>query len=259
MKNQYVLILNIDELWLKGSNRPLYFRELKKHIKLVTELLHGEKYKIDIENHRFILKSEMIFSKETIEGIKKIPGLHSIIPALLIKKENKLIYPAVLSELKKRNLTGIKTFRVITKRADKNFSPDSMAVSRRAGSVIQEEFDSLDVDLKNPDITIEIRILADHIFISFEKIKATGGLPVGTGGRLVTLLSGGIDSPVASFLMSKRGCSQTFIFFYAYPLVAASVKDKISKTCRDTFSLSEIFISLYCTVREFSEKTFRHL
>lgn len=224
-----VLILNVDELWLKGDNRPLYFRALKSHIRQVMDLVHKSKYEISTENHRFILFSEKVFEENILTVLSKIPGIHSIIPAIKIGKNYNEIFPAVKRELESVDMTEIKSFRIITKRADKGFYPKSMEVSKEIGSLVLEEFPKLKVDLSKPDISIGIRILAEHIFISSKIVPATGGLPVGTGGHIVTLLSGGIDSPVASFLMSKRGCKQTFVFFYAYPLVSGEVKVKIKK------------------------------
>ncbi len=231
-KNEFIysaLIINIDELWLKGNNRHFYFKSLKNHIRLVSDFYYKKQYSISSENHRFVLQTENYFSNSFVKALSKIPGIHSIIPAIKTDKDFDKIFPAVKKELDQKDLHIIKSFRISTKRADKTFSPDSMEVSKRIGSMVLDSFRSLKVDLTNPDVTIGIRILSDHIYISSSSIRATGGLPIGTGGHIITLLSGGIDSPVASYLMSKRGCKQTFLFFYAYPLVSSDVKDKIKK------------------------------
>jgi len=104
---------------------------------------------------------------------------------------------------------------------------NSMEVSRYIGALVNNEFTHLGVDVKNPELVIEIRILENNIYLSTRKILGVGGLPVGTSGHLVSLISGGFDSPAASYLMFKRGCSQTFVFFYAYPFVGDEVKDKL--------------------------------
>lgn len=223
------IIANIDELWLKGKNRPLYFRVLRDHIKEVAKIRHGDRTNLSLENHRFILRSETEFEKETITALSKIPGLHSLIPAIRIKKSFENIFPAVLKEIDHRGIHNFSTFKVETKRSDKLFPISSMDVSREIGTLVQKEFPDLKAKMKGPDLLLGIRILSDFIYVSSARIAGIGGLPSGTNGHLVTLLSGGIDSPVASFLMSKRGCRQTFLFFYAYPMVGDEVKKKIDK------------------------------
>ncbi len=223
------LILNIDELWLKGKNRPFYFRMLKEHVREVLRVSGRSGDSIGVENHRFVLNSKKIIPSEIIGAITKIPGIHSVIPSIRVGKNFDEIFPAVLDELKGKGMDAVSTFRITTKRADKHFPVASMEVSKEIGHLVLEEFPLLKAKMKGADLEIEIRILRDYIYISSERLSATGGLPVGTGGHLVTMLSGGIDSPVASYLMSKRGCKQTFMFFYAYPMVGEEVKEKIKK------------------------------
>jgi len=223
------IIANIDELWRKGKNRPFYFRALREHIKEIAKIRHGARTNLSLENHRFILRSETEFEMEMITALSKIPGLHSLIPAIRIKKSFENIFPAVLKEIDYRGIQNFATFKVETKRADKLFPLSSMDVSREIGTLVQKEFPGLEAKMKGPDLLLGIRILSDFIYVSSAKIAGIGGLPSGTKGHLVTLLSGGIDSPVASFLMAKRGCRQTFLFFYAYPMVGDEVKKKIDR------------------------------
>jgi len=223
------IIISIDELWLKGKNRPFYFKTLKKNIKLLLKSLGQKNTSVSIENHRFIINSEEPFSYENIKAISNIPGTNSIIPAFRIDKNYELIFPAVVDEINRTGLSDIQNFRIYTKRVDKLFPVRSMDVSRDIGALVIERFPELKAKMVKPDLQVEIRILRDYIYISSEKIIAPGGLPVGTNGHLITMLSGGIDSPVASYLMSKRGCKQTFMFFFAYPMVGAEVMEKIEK------------------------------
>ncbi|MEN8154028.1 MAG: tRNA uracil 4-sulfurtransferase ThiI [Acidobacteriota bacterium] len=223
------IIANIDELWLKGKNRPLYFRVLREHIKEVVKIRHSDRTNLSLENHRFILRSESEFGEDTIIALSKIPGLHSLIPAIRIEKSFENIFPSILKEIGHRGIDNFSNFKIETKRADKLFPLSSMEVSRMIGALVQKKFPDLKAKMKNPDLRLEIRILSDFIYISSRRIDGIGGLPSGTNGHLITLLSGGIDSPVASFLMSKRGCRQTFLFFYAYPMVGDEVKKKIDK------------------------------
>ncbi len=223
------IIVSIDELWLKGKNRPYYFKVLKKNIKLLLKVSGRRDTSVHVENHRFILNSDQPFSTENIDAISKIPGTNSIIPALRINKNYDSIFPAVLKEIENSEMSKIRTFRIYTRRVDKHFPVKSMEVSREIGSLVIEEYPDLKAKMVNPDLQISIRILKEYIYVSSKKIITPGGLPVGTNGHLVTMLSGGIDSPVASYLMSKRGCRQTFMFFYAFPIVGEEVKGKIEK------------------------------
>jgi thiamine biosynthesis protein ThiI len=136
------------------------------------------------------------------------------------------IYPAV-KEMLESQKTLPKSFKVKTIRSFKNFSKNSLEVSRSIGGMILGDFPNLKVQMKDAELVVQINITSDNIFVSVNKYFGMGGQPYGTTGHLITLLSGGFDSPVASYLMAKRGCSQTFTFFYSYPFVSEDVKEKI--------------------------------
>jgi len=117
------------------------------------------------------------------------------------------------------------TFAIRTRRSDKRFALTSMEIDRRVGAAVVAAL-GLKVDLGNPDMTISIEILADAAFVSAGKIPGAGGLPVGISGRALSLLSGGIDSPVASYRMMRRGLRLGFVHFHSHPLVSAASRDK---------------------------------
>lgn len=225
------IVINVDELWLKGKNRPLYFKAIRKHIIDSIAAYHEAEFTCKNEEQRFVAKSGTDFSDEAIEVLLRVPGIHSIMPARRIDRVSyDAIFPVVKQELERMdNLSSFATFKVETRRSCKEFPMTSMDVSREIGGRVLEAFPELNVDVKNPELVIEIRILKKSIYVSTFKMNGVGGLPVGTSGHIVSLISGGFDSPVASYLMSKRGCRQTFIFFYAYPFVGDEVKDKILK------------------------------
>jgi thiamine biosynthesis protein ThiI len=118
-----------------------------------------------------------------------------------------------------------KTFRVSTTRDNKRFALNSMEIDKHVGAVIADEF-GFKVDLENPELTISIEILPDDAYVSAGKIPGAGGLPVGITGRGLTLLSGGIDSPVAAHRMMKRGLHVDFVHFHGHPLVTTASRDK---------------------------------
>ena len=220
------LVVTIDELWLKGKNRPFYFKKMKDNIKLLLNEVHPESFYIKKVDQRLVVESDSNFDVDTIRLLTHQPGIHSVSPAKSIDSEMDKISESIFEILKKEELNA-KTFKIRTKRSDKRFSLNSMEVSKELGHQVLVKFPELKVDVHKPDIFIDVRILNDATYISIKKLLGPGGLPVGTSGHLVTLISGGFDSPVASFMMSKRGCKQTFMFFYAYPFVDKEVKEKI--------------------------------
>lgn len=220
------LVLNVAELWLKGKNRPLYFKALKNHVKSVVKSHQVGEYSLRNEQHRLVLRLENEATEELIKGISCIPGLTSFTPALTVEVDVQAIMPAVRRELDK--LEGQKkTFKVVSKRVNKSFKMGSMDLSQHIGGEILKEYKNLSVDIRKPELIVDLKVLDEDIFVSTRTIQCPGGLPVGTSGHLVSLLSGGFDSPVASYMMAKRGCRQEFIFFYAYPFVGEEVKEKI--------------------------------
>ncbi|PIK16318.1 tRNA uracil 4-sulfurtransferase ThiI [Halobacteriovorax sp. JY17] len=226
------LIINIDELWLKGKNRKHYFRSLQEHVHLVIRA-HAPEEKVRLKNdqQRLVAESEIGFTKECIDSLVKVPGVSTVQPAISIAREKELILPAIVEKLRGELTERITTFKVKCKRVDKTFPHGSMDLQRELGHFLLKEFSQLKVDVRNPEIMIDVKVLQNNIYISTEKLTATGGLPVSTSGHVITLISGGFDSPVASFMMSKRGCRQDFIFFYAYPYVGEEVKEKILDIC----------------------------
>jgi len=227
-----IILVNLHELWLKGKNRPIYIKVLRKHISKVIKLYHQGEVSFFNDFQRLIFSSTIPFDGDTISAIRKIPGIHSIMLAREGKKEIEDIIPILIEEMTKFGLEDF-SFKVLTTRSDKNFPITSPEINKLLGHEILLKFPKAHVDLRKPQFTPEILILSKSIFISAKRLLGVGGLPVGMSGHLITLLSGGIDSPVASFMMSKRGCAQTFAFFHAYPFVGEEVLEKI-------FSLAKI-------------------
>ncbi len=230
-----LILLNVDELWLKGKNRTTYIKILYDQIYRVCRELHIDSFQLKNENQRFILTSQKDFQSDLLKVISDIPGLFSLQPARIcqaaveaIKEEAVEVFAAV-----GQNNLNSKTFRVKTKRSFKQFALTSMELDKVVGGKILSNFKDWKVDLHNPGVEIQIKVVGPKTtYITGQKILGIGGLPVGSSGKLITLLSGGFDSPVASYLMSARGCRQTFAFFHAYPFVGDEVKEKIVNLCK---------------------------
>lgn len=223
-----VVVISVDELWLKGKNRPVYFKTIRRHIYELIKAYHNAPFTCTSEEQRIVAKSDTFFSESCIQALVKVPGIHSVAPARRIPVAYELIMPAITQEL--LALAPLpRTFKVHTKRSYKGFPNTSMEISAKLGGEVLTAFPQLKVDVNTPEMIIEIRIMENNIYVSTRQLKGIGGLPVGTSGHVLSLLSGGFDSPVASYLMAKRGCRLTFAFFYAYPFVGDEVKDKIIK------------------------------
>lgn len=218
------IIVNVDELWLKGKNRKVYFDALKKHVKDVLSSTLDTSWKLTNDQQRYVIDCEEGISDDVIKRLCDIPGVHSVLKVRKLEKDLQKAIDQVIEDLKDRS--DLKTFKVDSKRIDKTFPIVSSDMNRQVGGAILKNT-HLKVDVHKPDVMVEIKILNDYIYLSWEKFYAVGGLPVGTSGHIVTLISGGFDSPVASYLMSRRGCKQSLVFFYAYPYVGSEVKDKI--------------------------------
>ena len=225
-----LLVISIDELWLKGKNRPAYFRAIKKHAVDVLSYYQDEMIPIKNEEQRLICTSEKGFTQEAIMALQKVPGLHSIQPSRAVDLDLEKIIDEVDLELASMNEVP-RTFKVITKRTNKRFPQNSMEISRYIGHLILKKLPKykLEVDVHKPRLIVSLKVSDQHIYIATKTYPGIGGQPFNTSGHLITLLSGGFDSPVASFLMNKRGCRQTYLFFYAYPYVGQNVLDKILK------------------------------
>jgi thiamine biosynthesis protein ThiI len=226
------LVISVDELWLKGGNRRHYLRAAIDHIAAVIKAYHQDKYTYKIDSQRLYYSSPTPFNEELVDALVLIAGLAYVSPCKVIKRkpnqdiEN--VYEEILSELKYFE-TNPKSFRGTVTRVDKHFSLTSVEVAREIGHRVITRYPKAKVELKKPELIIDVRILENHVALSTLTRKGIGGLPWGSTGSAVTMLSGGFDSPVASMLMAKRGIKQAFIFFHAYPYVGREVLIKIKE------------------------------
>lgn len=226
------LVISLDELWLKGKNRIVYFRAAVNHINAVFKNYHTEKFHFKVQSERLYYTSKTFFSEELLEALTFVPGLAYISPCKVLDRlpEENLenVYEEILNELKSFETNPV-VFRALVRRVDKSFSETSVAIAREIGHRVITRYPLGRVDLKNSDMVIDVRILPKHVSISTQTRRGIGGLPWGSSGSAVTMLSGGFDSPVASYLMSKRGVKQAFVFFHAYPFVGREVVTKIKE------------------------------
>jgi len=197
-----VIIVRYGEIAIKRGKRREFERKLAENIEKILKR-KGITGKVKVIRGRILVDAP----DKAAWIIAKVPGVVSVSPARVMSYDEA---PGYLREaLKKFNP---RSFRVETQRLDKTFLKTSVEVNREVGAFIAKEF-GWKVDLENPELTVGIEIINGKAYVFFEKIEGVGGLPVGTQGKVVALLSGGIDSPVAAFLMLKRGAEVIAVHF----------------------------------------------
>lgn len=207
-----MILIHYGEIGIKGKNRAVFENCL---IRNVSKALRGYAKKIRREYGRIIVFEEN--GKEEIKRrLEKIPGIENFSFVHETKLDIEDIKRRALEVAKEEKFT---TFKILTKRANKDFPYSSMQVNEILGEEIRKKLHKK-VDLRNAELTIFIEIGSKNAYIYTEKCEGIGGLPVGVEGKVISLLSGGIDSPVASWLMMKRGCNVIFVHFYNEKLVA---------------------------------------
>ena len=219
--NQLILVKYAAEIFLKGLNRGKFERKLLNNIK---QKLEGLDYEIINDQNRWFIRADNI--DEAVERVRKVFGVAEVCTVTQVERDLNIIKEQAL---KKINEVKPKTFKVETNRANKKFTMNSLEVSRDVGGYILHHYEGdLDVQVKNPEcvLNIEIREQA-YIFTSADKIKAVGGLPYGINGSTMLMLSGGIDSPVAGYLMAKRGVELNCVYYHSHPYTSERAKDKV--------------------------------
>lgn len=217
-----VIIIRYCEIHLKKKNRGYFERMLGENI---NRALSGLKYKYVKIHARYLIEEfDENDYDEILSRLLKVGGIHSVSPAIVIKSDAEEIYNNVLMLCKgKRG-----TFKVETNRADKTFPVHSVDMSAEAGGRILDANENLSVNLKHPDFVVNIDIReSGETLIYTDVIKGMGGLPVGSAGKGLLLLSGGIDSPVAGYMMAKRGMRIKALHFHSYPYTSDAAKQKV--------------------------------
>ena len=223
------LLVRYGELTLKGTNRKMFVNQLKNNVKRALIPLQG--YLVKVKRDRMYVElTEEADMEEIIKRLTQVYGIKSISPVIKIDKKEGLIYQSViqLAEGFEQNAT----FKIDVKRVDKTFLYDTYELQRNVGGVILKHFDHLTVNVKQPDHEIKIEVRLDAIYIYEEVVAGSGGLPVGTGGKTLLMLSGGIDSPVAGMEVMKRGVTVEAIHFHSPPFTSEKAKDKVIELTR---------------------------
>ncbi|MDF2557020.1 MAG: thiI [Bacillales bacterium] len=218
------IIVRYGEITLKQRNRNTFIEQLRRNVK--GALADFPNVKIEARHERMMLTLNGENHTKVIERIRKVFGIHSVTPAFKAKKDLQSIKDISLEYINQLE-TKPQKFKVETKRADKSFPIGSEETSREIGAHILINAQPITVDVHNPDLVLKVEIKPEAVFISGETFKAVGGLPVGTSGRAMLMLSGGIDSPVAGYLMMKRGVEIESVHFESPPFTSDKAKQKV--------------------------------
>ena len=200
------ILIRFGELSLKGKNKIFFINKLVKNIQNICNIKFEN---IDIQIDRIFIP----FSEENLNSLNYVFGISSFSPVIK-SKTNLEVWKNIVLNLE---LNQYSTFKMNCRRKWKNFHMDSLELNNYFGSIILKNFAKLKVDVKNPDIELNIEIHKDYSYIFWKKYIGLGGLPVGSSGKALHLLSGGIDSPVAAFEMMKRGVKLYFLSFISPP------------------------------------------
>lgn len=222
--------LGYGELVLKGKNRGTFERNIKKRLKNKLNNLSFETTLTNDMSKEFILLPKGN-AKEVLEAIKNVFGINSLFLTEKVEKDIDKIKEKVLEVANEVYDNGAKNFKVEVNRADKTFPINSIDFAKELGGHILVNTKFTDVKMKDPDLLIYVDIRKD-VYVYTEKRKAYGGLPLGSAGHGLSLISGGIDSPVASFLMAKRGMKMSYVTFHSFPFTSQKALDKIEELVR---------------------------
>ena len=220
-------LIKYAEIALKGKNRHLFEDALIHQMKLALEKTEGE-YKVTKEQGQVYVHCLGEYDyEETVEALQRVFGIVGICPVAIYEEEgfDKLAQD-VLSYMKEYHPGFAGTFKVNTRRANKRFPMESMEVSAELGGEILEAFPEASVDVHQPQLRLSVEI-REKIYIYSQTIPGPGGMPVGTNGKGMLLLSGGIDSPVAGYMIAKRGVTIDAVYFHAPPYTSERAKQKV--------------------------------
>ena len=223
-----IILLKLGEIVLKGLNRKSFEQRLLTNIR--RRLEHIGKFKV------YCLQSTVYVESEdpdadmdaAFEALRKVFGIIKMNRAAACEKD-----PAAIAELAKEYLRDdmlkAKSFKVESKRSDKSFSMTSIQLSQYVGGELAEAFPETEVDVHNPELTVNIEIRDLAAYVHSTAVSGAGGMPVGCNGTAVTLLSGGIDSPVSTYMIAKRGVRLIPVHFFSFPYTSQMAKDKVLK------------------------------
>ncbi len=242
-----IFIARYGEVALKGKNRPYFERILMENLRSRFSDFEKETVKIEKSDGLIFIYADQSVSDEIIfERVSKVFGIASVSPIAVCDstidaisdKASEYMHGLMLEE-------GIKTFKIESSRTDKAFPLTSPEISKTVGGAVLKFCKNLKVDVHNPDCILNIKLRRDNTYIFRDKYEAVGGLPAGTNGKGMVLLSGGIDSPVAAWMMAKRGMKIEGVHFHSYPYTSERAMNKVEELAGKLAEYTS-FVKLHC-------------
>lgn len=218
------ILIRYGEISTKGRNRNKFIDRLRKNIKRALRDFPNAVIKAERDRMFILLNGED--SEEVGKKLKEIFGIQSFSPAVKVEKDLEKMKDAALELFKKIHKPG-QTFKITAKRSDKTFDLDTNGINSEFGGHILRNVEDLKVDVRKPDINLQIEIRKEAAYLSAETIRGAGGLPAASGGKGMLMLSGGIDSPVAGYLTMKRGLEVEGVHFFSPPFTSERAKQKV--------------------------------
>ncbi len=236
MNTRHIFIVRCGEVALKGLNKPYFERMLVERIRKRLAKITEEGHQIETKREEgliFVRADKYYDPQQIMKEIGKVFGVASISHCMEAEENIDAIGEIAVEYM--MNLIhekGIKTFKVDSKRADKNFPIKSPDISRMIGAKVLKGCKVLSVDVHNPDAVLMVDVRRDIAYVFDSKVSGFGGLPLGTNGKGMVLLSGGIDSPVAAWMMAKRGMMIDAIHFHSYPYTSERAQVKVEELAK---------------------------
>lgn len=225
-------LIKYAEIGIKGNNRYLFEEALVQQIKYALKRCDGEFQVTRTQGRIYVYALSEFDYDETVDNLKTVFGISGICPVVPLEDEGfEKLSGDIVHYMDEVYPDKLITFKVQARRARKNYPMDSMELNRKLGEVILDAFPEIRVDVHQPDVMLHVEI-REKIYIYSEIIPGPGGMPVGSNGKAMLLLSGGIDSPVAGYMIAKRGVKIDAVYFHAPPYTSDRAKQKVIDLAR---------------------------
>ena len=223
----HAFLIKYAEISIKGKNRYLFEDALVKQMNIALSKIEGDYRVVKEQGRVYVFCPEEYDFEEAVAALKTVFGIVYICPVVIYEDKGfEQMRSDVVEYMKNVHPDYHGTFKVYTRRAKKSYPVNSMEVSARIGESILDAFPEAKVDVHQPELTVSVEI-REKIYVYSKSIKGPGGMPVGTNGKAMLLLSGGIDSPVAGYMIAKRGVKIEAVYFHAPPYTSERAKQKV--------------------------------
>ncbi|CAH2716964.1 putative tRNA sulfurtransferase [Neobacillus rhizosphaerae] len=241
------ILIRYGEISTKGRNRNKFVEKLRKSVR--SALAPFPKIKVEASRDRMYVLLNGENGIEIIEKLKNIFGIQSFSPAIKVDRDVEVLKQTSLELVHSLYREG-QTFKITPKRSDKTFELNTDGINQTIGGHLLKNIPGLKVDVRDPDINLRIEVRKEAIYLSCETIQGAGGLPIGSSGKAMLMLSGGIDSPVAGYLAMKRGLEIEAVHFFSPPFTSERSKEKVIDLSK---KLAEIYGSITLHIVPFTD------